>query len=71
MSLPDGDGIELLKEVRAEERTNDLPVIAVTNCAIASDIDRLIAQGFGGVVTKPIEIRSFANDVERFARMYQ
>lgn len=54
ISLPGMDGLEVLREIRADENLRDLPVIALTAHAMAGDRERFLAAGFDGYVTKPI-----------------
>lgn len=59
--LPDTDGVTLLAEVRAHLPA--VPVIALTAHALTGDEARLLAAGFDGVMTKPINTRTFAATV--------
>jgi CheY-like chemotaxis protein len=54
ISLPELDGSEVLRRLRADERLRDLPVIALTAHAMAGDRERFLAAGFDAYVTKPI-----------------
>lgn len=54
ISLPEMDGMEVLRRIRADEALKDLPVIALTAHAMAGDRARLLAAGFDDYVTKPI-----------------
>src|SRR5512136_32673 len=54
VSLPEMDGTEVLKRIRANERLRDLPVIALTAHAMAGDREKYLAAGFDDYVTKPI-----------------
>jgi CheY-like chemotaxis protein len=54
VSLPEMDGTEVLRRIRADARLCDLPVIALTAHAMATDRDRFLAAGFDDYVTKPI-----------------
>ena len=54
ISLPQMDGSEVLRRIRAEENLKHLPVIALTAHAMAGDRDRYLAAGFDDYVTKPI-----------------
>ena len=54
ISLPDIDGLAVLRRIRAEATLKDLPVIALTAHAQAGDRERLLAAGFDEYVTKPI-----------------
>jgi CheY-like chemotaxis protein len=54
VSLPEMDGTEVLRRVRADERLRGLPVIALTAHAMAGDREKFLAAGFDDYVTKPI-----------------
>jgi two-component system cell cycle response regulator DivK len=54
ISLPGMDGLEVLREIRADESIRDLPVIALTAHAMAGDRERFLGAGFDAYVTKPI-----------------
>jgi two-component system, cell cycle response regulator DivK len=54
VSLPEIDGTEVLKRIRADERLCNLPVIALTAHAMAGDRQKFLAAGFDDYVTKPI-----------------
>ena len=54
ISLPEMDGTEVLRRIRADETLRDLPVIALTAHAMAGDREKFIAAGFDDYVTKPI-----------------
>ncbi len=55
--LPDMDGYEVLRKLRANPETENIPVIAVTASAMQEDIDRGREAGFDAYVTKPINIQ--------------
>jgi CheY-like chemotaxis protein len=54
ISLPDMDGTEVLRRLRADADLHDLPVIALTAHAMAGDRETFLAAGFDEYVTKPI-----------------
>jgi len=54
VSLPEMDGTEVLRRIRADEKLSDLPVIALTAHAMAGDREKFIGAGFDDYVTKPI-----------------
>ena len=54
ISLPGMDGIEVLRQLRADAALRDLPVIALTANAMTGDREKYIAAGFDDYVAKPI-----------------
>ncbi len=54
VSLPEMDGTEVLKRIRADEQLHDLPVIALTAHAMAGDREEFLGLGFDDYVAKPI-----------------
>ena len=65
--LPGTDGVTLLHELRALSEFRIVPIIAVTAQALAGDQQRFFEAGFDGVLTKPINTRTFVGDVEKYA----
>lgn len=56
MNLPDLDGLDVLRRLREDEVTRAIPVVIVSADAIPDGIDRLLAAGAAGYVTKPIQV---------------
>ena len=63
-TLSDGPGELLLSEIREHPTLNDLPVLALTGLAMLGDRERLLASGFTGYVSKPIEFSSLLQEIE-------
>lgn len=64
IQLPGKDGFALLQEIRASPH-RALRVLALTAHAMSGDRERAMQAGFDGYITKPIEIRSFPDQVRR------
>jgi two-component system cell cycle response regulator DivK len=64
IQLPGKDGFALLEEIRLSQH-RALRVVALTAHAMAGDRERALAAGFDGYITKPIDIRSFPDQVAR------
>ncbi len=64
IQLPGKDGFALLQEIR-QSPFRGLRVVALTAHAMAGDRERALDAGFDGYITKPIEIRSFPEQVRR------
>jgi two-component system cell cycle response regulator DivK len=63
LGLPEMDGWQALTEIRADERSAGLRVIAFTAHAMVGDRERALAWGFDGYMSKPIEFGTFADSV--------
>ena len=57
VSLPDMNGIEVLRLLRAAPATVATPILAVTASAMVGDRERLLAAGFDDYLAKPIRVR--------------
>jgi len=55
IQLPDIDGTEVLRRVRAEGRNRQTPIIAMTSYAMSGDRESLMAAGCDGYIEKPID----------------
>lgn len=66
IQLPDIDGITALGRLRADPLTQKTPVVAVSASVMPDDQQRIVASGFDAYVTKPINVKSFLETVERF-----
>ena len=65
IQLPDMDGIEALRRLRADERTAGIPVLALTAQAMQGDRERFLAAGFDGYLSKPVDIAELVATVGR------
>jgi two-component system, cell cycle response regulator DivK len=63
--LPDIDGIEALRRLRADGRTASIPVLAVTAQAMHGDRERFIAAGFDGYISKPVNVVELVGTVRQ------
>jgi CheY-like chemotaxis protein len=64
MQLPDIDGHEVLRRLRAEPSTAHIPVIALSANAMPDDIDRALQAGISDYWTKPLDFRAFMASIE-------
>ena len=64
--LPDIDGVEALRRLRADERTASVPVLALTAQAMEGDRERFLAAGFDGYLSKPVNIADLLDAVRRY-----
>lgn len=54
ISLPEMDGIEVLRRMREHAQLAGIPVIALTAHAMAGDRERFLEAGFNDYITKPV-----------------
>jgi two-component system cell cycle response regulator DivK len=66
IQLPDIDGIEALRRIRANPALDAVPVIAVSASVMPDDQQKIVGSGFDAFVTKPIDLKQFRETVRRF-----
>jgi len=64
IQLPGISGIEALAQIRADESTRAIPVLAVTASAMSTDRSKILAAGFDGYQSKPINVKGFLEAVQ-------
>jgi two-component system, cell cycle response regulator DivK len=57
--LPGIDGVEALRQLRAEETTRGIPVMAMTASVMSEDRQKIMAAGFDAYQSKPINVTEF------------
>jgi signal transduction histidine kinase len=60
------DGYEVTTKLRSVEKLNTIPIIAVTASTLDGDRERALAAGCNGYIPKPIDVDTFANQVNSF-----
>jgi two-component system cell cycle response regulator DivK len=66
IQMPDFDGVEALRRLRADDRTAAIPVLAVTAQAMQGDRERFLAEGFDGYLSKPVNVRELIGTVRQY-----
>lgn len=54
--MPEMDGMEATRRIRADHRYNHIPIIAVTANTLRTDHERYLKLGMNDVVTKPVQM---------------
>ncbi|MBL8058792.1 MAG: response regulator [Anaerolineales bacterium] len=66
INLPDIDGYEVARRIRAHETLRSLPVIAITANALRGDAEKALNAGCDVYMSKPINIRELWAKVNSF-----
>ena len=65
IGMPVLDGFAVLRAIRENPRLAALPVLAVTAYAMQGDRERVLSSGFDGYLSKPINAKLLAEEIER------
>jgi two-component system cell cycle response regulator DivK len=65
IQLPGINGIDALKQLRADPKTARIPVVALTASVTPTDRSAITAAGFDAFVSKPISLKEFLDTVKR------
>ncbi len=68
VQLPDIDGFEVVRSIRNQQASRNLPVIAMTSYAMAGDRERLLAAGCQGYIEKPIDPMRVMDQIKEILR---
>ncbi len=65
MSLPEIDGWEATRRIKADPQTAAVPIIALTAHAMAGDREQALAAGCDDYDTKPVEFKRLLEKIRR------
>ena len=68
ISLPKLDGYEVAKRLKSMEEFQEIPIVAFTAHAMKGDREKVIAGGFEGYISKPINVREFPDQIRLYLR---
>jgi two-component system, cell cycle response regulator DivK len=68
ISLPKLDGYEVVRRLKSMEEFREIPVVAFTAHAMKGDREKVIAEGFEGYISKPINVREFPDQLKLYLR---
>jgi two-component system cell cycle response regulator DivK len=66
IQLPDMDGVAALGQIRGDEATAGITVVALTAQAMQGDRERFLESGFDGYISKPVNVAEFVSTVRRY-----
>jgi CheY-like chemotaxis protein len=64
------DGIEVLRQIRADERTKLLPVVILTSSRENSDLINAYQLGANSYIVKPVDFENFSDAVTHMGRYW-
>ncbi|MDH5763197.1 MAG: response regulator [Nitrospinota bacterium] len=63
--LPDGSGMDALRQIREGEKTSNIPVVALSSMATQLQIGEGLREGFKYYITKPIDVPEMLETIDR------
>lgn len=66
--LPGMDGLSVVREMKDDQRTANVPILALTAHAMRGDKDRFLDAGCDGYISKPIDVKTFLSSIESYLR---
>lgn len=63
--MPDQDGISFTRELRADAKTSDIPIIVVSGLADAGTLNDALLFGAVDYLVKPVELDALKGKIER------
>ena len=69
--MPKMDGLEATRIIKADAKTKDIPIIALTSYAMKGDRERTIEAGCDGYIAKPVDILEVLKTIEHFLTMQE
>ena len=59
-------GTDLIRELKANQNTKNIPIIAITACALSKDKSEILESGCDMYMSKPVSIDNFFKAVDKF-----
>lgn len=66
IQLPGMDGLEATRQLKADSKLKDIPVVALTGFAMQGDREKAIEAGCDGYLTKPVEVNELLETIDKF-----
>ena len=68
ISMPVLDGYAVARKIRENPARAPLPILAITAYAMQGDREKILHSGFDGYLSKPVNARALADELERLLR---
>lgn len=65
LSLPEIDGWQAAQELKADQNTSWIPLLALTAHTLPGDRQRALSLGFDGFISKPLDVANFGENISR------
>ncbi len=62
--MPEMDGITVMKELKKNPKTENIPIIFLTGKEKVSDLEEMLGLGPIGIILKPINLKYFAPEIQ-------
>jgi len=66
IQMPEMDGLEATRILKADATTRNIPVLALTAYAMKGDEERILQAGCDGYISKPIDIQGLVKEVAEY-----
>ena len=66
IQLPDINGFEATRRIRASEANGEIPIVALTSYALVGDREKALEAGCTGYIEKPINPETFITEIKKF-----
>ncbi|TVM03582.1 MAG: response regulator [Candidatus Brocadia sp. WS118] len=71
IQLPGIDGLTLIKQIKADAVTKEIPIIAVTAYAMKGDEQKILDTGCEAYMSKPINTQELPHMIEKYIKKRQ
>lgn len=65
LKLPKADGMEVLRQIKGEERTRSIPVVVLTSSRQEQDLLESYQLGVNSYIRKPVDFEQFTETVQQ------
>jgi two-component system, response regulator len=70
LKLPKLNGLDVLRQIRSDERTRDIPVVIFSSSTMEEDIQSSYRLGANGYVCKPVEFTRFCETLQQLSKYW-
>jgi CheY-like chemotaxis protein len=68
LSLPEVDGWKAAQQLKADQATSSIPLLALTAHTLPGDRQKALDTGFDGYLSKPIDVGAFSSNIHKAMR---